>query len=960
MNNEINTNVDLDFNDFNCNFSHLCNSNLGFNIFHLNIHSLVDKLDRLVLLLRALTVRPDVVVISETWLKPLDAQFYNIPGYNAVHNCRSGGYGGISIFISQEIEFKELKNEMYRKHQTIILDFETCGFRLGALYRDHRSGTVSEYLNYIDRILEEFSKCLFVGDMNIDILKENSNKRNYDCTLASNNFVLINKVEPQFYTFKTKMSLLDHAFTDIPDRKFNLEIFDDSISDHKALIVSLSVKNKSESNNERGKSKINLPAIQNELTNSIDANVDFACFYVILCNIIRRFQQLGSYKAGRTSAPWFCAEIQDAIDKKNYWYSRHRSLPLNDYIANRFKYFRNLVVALTRKKKKQYYCNLINSTAGDAKKLWKALKYIMYNKVMNTSTPIKAVLNSSNELIVAKQEICEVFNLYFVGIAGFLRFKLGELNSFKRTNLTMRTSTMRTAYLRYTDVNELTQIINSLNPCSANGIDGIPLSIVKYCYNIVALLLVSEFNRCIDFGTFPDKLKISKTIPIYKAGQKTEPSNYRPISIQNCFAKIFEKLIYKRLESFYTYSKFFNRQQFGFVPKSNTTAAVLNFITFLRTSLNSGKYTSAIFVDMSKAFDCVLHEILLDKLEKSGIRGKFLQMLKSYLTGRAQVVNVDGEKSNELPVRYGVPQGSILGPLLFLVYINDIFNLKLKGKLQLYADDVILMYSSTSLTQMYDDMEHDLAILYDWFYNNSLTVNPDKTSYIIFRDPRKNIESNRPLHFGFGPIKLVEETKYLGLTIDYCLSFSSHIDSLKNKIIPYVGVLHRIKYFVPVSARLSIYFAHINSQLCYLNVIWGSAAKNKISELSRLQNKAVRSVFYEEYRNPEVHTHDLYKSHRLMKLDSQSEFELAALVHKIKHDQIRHSLVFPTNRQFHRYETRRRNDYHLEKINNNYGRKSILHLGLKTYNKIPDDLKNITNFEFFKTKLKKYFLAKQD
>jgi len=312
---------------------------------------LIDKLDKLILLLRSLTVRPDIVVISETWLKPEDSQFYNIQGYNAIHNCRSGGYGGLSIFISEQIEFEELKNEMYRKHQTIILDVKMCGFRLGALYRDHRSGTVSEYLKYIDQILEDYPRCLFVGDMNIDILKENSNKRNYFCTLASNNFILLNQIDPQFHTFKTRVSLLDHAFSDIHDRKFNLEIFDDPLSDHKALIVDIAARNQSVPSNEKRNLKIDFLAVKNELSESVNDNVDFASLYVIMCSILSRLKTYGLHKSGRKTVPWFCVEIQDAIAKKIYWYGRHRALPLNDVILNRLKYYRNLVVALTRKKR---------------------------------------------------------------------------------------------------------------------------------------------------------------------------------------------------------------------------------------------------------------------------------------------------------------------------------------------------------------------------------------------------------------------------------------------------------------------------------------------------------------------------------------------------------------------------------------------------------------------------------
>jgi Reverse transcriptase (RNA-dependent DNA polymerase) len=849
---------------------------------------------------------------------------------------------------------------MVGKHQTIILGFKRMNFKLGALYRDHRSGTVSQYLDYFDKLLEVYSNCLFVGDMNIDILKENSNKRNYECTLASNNFLLINKVDPQFFTFKPKLSLLDHAFTDIVDRRFNFSIFDDPISDHKALILSLSVKDKCAPQNGETRLTTDYGAIKQELVERCDQLVDFELFFVIFCGIMKRFQALALVSAGRMSTPWFCNEIREAIDVRNYWYRRHRQFPSNTYNRNRFRYFKNLVVAVIRKRKRQYYCNLINSTVSDAKKLWRVLNLIIYNRVTSTAAvSVKGILDASNVLIVTKKGICDAFNSYFVEIAGNLREELRRTNNFKPVDFSMKNTVLQTAVAHHTDVREMLQVVDSLNNNAASGIDGISLRLIKYCFDFIAPILISGFNGCLDRGIFPNLLKTSKTVPIHKTGSKSLPSNYRPISIQTNFAKIFEKLIYRRLESFYVANNFFNASQFGFVPKSNTASAVLNFVTFLRNSLNDKNYTAAIFVDMSKAFDCVVHEILLDKLYKSGIRGNFFDLMRDYLTGRSQVISINGVESEKLRVKYGVPQGSVLGPLLFLVYINDIFDLKLKGRLQLYADDVIIMYSNSNVFEMYDDMEHDLALLYDWFYDNCLTVNSNKTSFIVFKDPRKRVTYERALSFGHKPISQVQETKYLGIIIDSSLSFVPHIDNLKKKIIPYVVVLHRIKGFVPISARLSIYYAYIHSQLCYMNAIWSSAAKDKILELCRLQNKAIRSVFFEEYRNPQVHTHNLYTTHDLLKLDGQNEYELVLLVYKIKHNLIKHSFTFPTNRQFHRYETRRKNDFYLHKINNNYGRKSIMYLGLKSFNRIPGDLKAINNLDLFKQKLKKYFLSRQ-
>jgi hypothetical protein len=940
-------------------------SNNGLNIFHLNIRSLLRKLDELKILIKNQKYRPHIIIITETWLLPNNCQFYNLDGYTAVHSCRQidriTGNGGLSVFVQNNIQFDVIKNEMFLQNHTILLKVKKYGLKIGALYRDPTSGSLPGYLNYLDRLLEKYHGFVFVGDLNVNLLRDGADVVNYRDVLVSNAYSILNNIDDRFYTFNGPygISLIDHVFSDVKDRKFNIHVGNAAFSDHKYVYLNISSKIRDPPDDFQ-MTVVDDTGFRSELearaAHFEESSVSFDSFLFLFCTILRLFQSVKTVKRRNDrDMPWFCSEIQLVIDERNYWYKRKQDFPQNEFVAGRYREFRNHVTNLIRIHKRRYYTSLININVNNLKRLWGIFNELIYNRTRNCHKVIEKVRDSFGNLVTAQVDICHVFNTYFVGVALNLRNILFNANSNRPVVSTMRAVCMSSIFATDTDENEVSMILDTLNDGSSNGYDGISVKLIKHCRLTIIPVLVRAFNSALTTCIFPELLKISKTVPIFKNGEKVLVSNYRPISVLSNFSKVFERLIYRRLESFYTRTNFFNDCQFGFLPKSNTVAAVISFITFLRDSLNRRQYTSAIFIDMSKAFDCVVHDILLEKLYKSGVRGNFHELLKSYLSNRSQLVRIGKSESSRQDIQFSVPQGSILGPLLFLVYINDVFELGLRGRLQLYADDAVLMYSRSCITDLYDDMQHDLDILNNWLYNNCLTANSGKTNFIIFKDPRKIISYNRSLYLGGSLINKVDETTYLGLIIDSSLSFRSHIDKLKKKIISFVGVLGRIKNTVPVCSRLSIYYAHVLSHICYLNVIWSAAPQYKLLELQRLQNKAIRAVFFEEYRKPDIHTADLYRSKNLLSLFQINKYETVLIIFKLKHGLLKHSFVLPTNAQVHEHETRNRYDFHIgSRVNNNYGRNCIMHHGFSLYNSLPTELKSINNLELFRKKLKQH------
>jgi len=356
---------------------------------------------------------------------------------------------------------------------------------------------------------------------------------------------------------------------------------------------------------------------------------------------------------------------------------------------------------------------------------------------------------------------------------------------------------------------EVTKILQEMRNEAASGTDLISVPLLKSLADEMSPVLVRAINKCIRNGDFPTSFKTARLVALYKSGDRKLAGNYRPVAILSNLSKIFEKIIYNRIFIFLQNLNFFNDKQFGFLPKSNTSSAALDAVTTIQMSIDDASYTSAVFIDVSKAFDCVDHGILLQKLLMCGVRGNGYWILRDYLFGRTQIMSSEQGTSTAEFMTNGVPQGSSLSSLLFLIYINDIFELPLRGRLQLYADDAVIIYTSKDFQTLQSDMYHDLTLLYEWFYNNLLTFNVSKTKYMIFAPKNKVIPNPQPLIIKGSEVERVKSARYLGLILDEKLLFTEHVSYVKSKISPYLAMLRKTSRFLPDSTKLSVYYSFI-------------------------------------------------------------------------------------------------------------------------------------------------------
>ena len=556
-----------------------------------------------------------------------------------------------------------------------------------------------------------------------------------------------------------------------------------------------------------------------------------------------------------------------------------------------------------------------------------------------------------------KTSIANNFNKYFTEIGPNLANKIDpSINSYE--SYLTRSDTI----INNTNLNdeEFITAFKSLKSNKATGYDDISSNVIKNIYEEIKIPLMHVFNKSLQQGIFPDKLNIAKLIPVFKSGEESHVNNYRPISILPTFSKLLERIVYNRLYTHLTKNNLLYNKQFGFQPKCSTDQAILHLIDELSDAFDKKQYIIGVFVDLSKAFDTVDHNILLTKIKYYGITNTSHKWLSSYLNNRKQYVSYDKNSTDKRTVLCGVPQGSILGSLLFLLYINDLSKASSILSPIMFADDTNLFYSHHIKT-IFTTVNNELKNIHEWFKANKLSLNNTKTKYSFFHtSQRKNdIPLRLPkLHINNTEIKREISIKFLGVLLDENRTWKPHIETIKNKISKNIGIMYKARNILNKKCLTQIYFSFIHSYINYANIAWGSTHKSKLIPILRQQKHASRIIFFKE-----THARPLMKDLNALNIFQMNILQNLIFMYKVKNNTIPSIFQnrFMLNNK-HKYTTRSSAENYKKPIKNTkFSQFSISFRGPHLWNQITsDESKHATSLFHFKKLIKKSLLSSEN
>ena len=945
---------------------------------------------------------------QEMWVYESDnMDFFNVNGFKWYTKLRKNKIGGgVGTLVRADFNVKEILGNLTFKENVIEslclkCQTKTSKFISLNIYRppNQTSEQLEQFFEILSTILDKVTDLeipfYLTGDLNLDLFKVdniNSSARNLMEILTFNG--ILNTITRATRITRETKSLIDIIGVGKGIGDLNLSaVLTTHISDHLLVLNSFRLNNNNNSTDniehqeffdKRQLSEENLNRLNDTLStidwsfviNCQDTNTAYNLFidkFLQTFNSCCPVVKMKKNKRTIPLQPWMSSHLlrcrlrRDELSKLRYVDRTGESEEV-------FREYRNHYNRNVRAAKREYYRKSIREAGKDSKKMWSTMKTALgLNKKMESCTH----LTIDGVKIEDKKRIADTFNDYLTKLGPKLTPEIPNTNKNFISYLPppIQNNLYITPLYPFKTIN----IIRSIKPKKSRDNNGLSMFIISYCAERISHPLTHIYNLSISSGTFPERMKVSKVSILHKSGPTDEPDNFRGISLIDNMSKPLEKHFSNSLVDFLNDNEFFSKYQYGFRRGYSTIHNLLNLSNLIIDAISRNTSCMSIFLDVRKCFDMIDREKLFQKLHYCGVRGVTLSWIKSYYQNRKQRVHFAGTFSDMLDILLGVLQGSVLGPILFLIFINDITNISEEFIISLFADDAFAFISRENLTDLIRSAQEIVSKILEWYHSNSLLVHPRKTNVVIFQSPRvrltdeeQQLKDNFEVYIdmnNFGEnlqekitkLELVTarnggSVKHLGMLLDETLSFKYHITSIYNKNSKIIYSMRLMRHILDKRHLRLLYSSYIKSYIDYSSILLCGIPESLLKPILTQQKKAIRII---EGLGQREHTAEYFKINLILPFPLLIKFNCSIFMHKYKFGLQPNVFdnVWPQLADQHRYLTRNRTNFaYITGITRNFILNAPLHNLPTIYNNLPNELKLIEDQKEFKRKCFTHFL----